>query len=186
MSVQEGWSLARDGILWKRVVGSWTKEEAIPFVEQLEASVGPVDILCGMLLDRIAAAFLRQKILFEALVCVCPDLTIARPLSRFPDQVKEQVSSPWFVNLLKYENLLNQAFHRDLILLQTLQKSHVATLSAKKPSGSVRGLIEGQAVSNAANQAAGSSAEMKPAPVARKRRVKRSALDDNSPRVDLD
>jgi hypothetical protein len=179
-SVQEGWSLSRDGILWKKVVGNGSqtaRDQAASFVEQLEASVGPVDFLCGLLLDRIAANCLRQQVLFQAQRTIAPDLTITATMNRSADFLKKDVSSSWFVSLLKYESFLNQVFHRDLILLQTLQKAHSVAppVSSKKPPQSDRSLIEGQANSDPARQAIGALKKIELSSVANADRVEQNA-----------
>ena len=61
-----------------------------------------------------------------------------------------------------------------------------AVPASKKPPQSDRGLVEGQADSNVADQVAGGSAVAKPAPVAHKCSRKRSALEYLIPTVDLD
>ena len=124
--------------------------------------MGPVDFLRGLLLDRIAANCLRQQVLFEGQRVIAADLTITAPMNRSADFLKNDVSSPWFVSLLKYESFLNQVFHRDLILLQTLQKAHPAVppVSSKKPPQSDRSLVEGQAGSALVRQAIGTVEEM--------------------------
>jgi hypothetical protein len=180
-SVQEGWSLSRDGILWKKVVrgeSQTARDQAASFVKQLEASVGPVDFLRGLLLDRIAANCLRQQVLFEAQRAIAPDLKISAPI-KSAAFLKGNVSSPWFVSLLKYESFLNQVFHRDLILLQTLQKAHPVAppVSSKKPPQSDRTLIEGQADSAFSRQAIGAPEEIELSSVANTERVEQDAED---------
>ncbi len=160
---QAEWSLSRDGILWKKVVGKHLGH-AIAYIEQLEASAGPVDFLQGLLLDRLAANCLRQQGLLRLQQEIIPDLGPFVP-SRTPTITKD-LCSPSFANLLKYESLLNQAFHRDLILLQTLQKAHASTptLGPKKPSQSDRSLIEAQADVPVANEPVRAAAVTKPLP----------------------
>ena len=124
------------------------------FINQLEASVGPVDFLGGLLLDRIAANCLRQQELLDIQRLTAPDLTVMGISQRTPERVKQDITAHWFASLLKYESFLNQVFHRDLILLQALQKAHpVAPLvSPKKPPQSDRSLIEGPADGAVARQ----------------------------------
>lgn len=102
---------------------------------------------------------------------------------RSADRATTNISSPWFVNLLRYESLLNQAFHRDLILLHTLQKAHstASALSPRKPPQSERSLIEAQADSVVVNQAVGSPAVTKPSPVANEDDVKQDEEDPDRP-----
>jgi hypothetical protein len=160
------WSLVNDGILWKKVVtpSRIANDYATRFVRQLEESVGPVDFVQGLLLDRIAANCLRQQILLDVQRETAPDLAKIEPYQRSAARATANVGSHWFVNLLKYESLLNQAFYRDLILLQTLQKAHPAAsaLSPQKPPQSERRLIDASADSAVANQAVGSLAATKP------------------------
>jgi len=159
----ESWSLVKDGILWKKVTNPEHRiphDQATRFVQQLEASIGPVNFLGGLLLDRIAANCLRQQALLDIQREVAPDLAIIQPYQNSVERATNNVGSPWFVNLLKYENLLNQAFHRDLILLQTLQQagSIARVPSPKKPPQSDRSLVEGQADLLFANEAVRPSA----------------------------
>jgi len=160
---QAEWSLSRDGILWKKVVGKHLGH-VTAYIEQLEASAGPVDFLQGLLLDRLAANCLRQQALLRLQQEIIPDLG-PFVASRTPTIMKD-LCSPSFANLLKYESLLNQAFHRDLILLQTLQKVHTdaPTLAPKKASQSDRSLIEAEADLAVANQAVGSGGVAKSLP----------------------
>jgi len=160
------WRLSVDGILWKKVVEKAcpiTREKATRFTKDLEAAVGPIGVVRGLLLDRIAANCLRHQALLDVQRETAPDLTIIAPDQRSALRTTESVGSSWFGNLLKYENLLNQGFHRDLILLETLQKAdpYAEPLTSKKPAQSDRGLMEGQADSNVADRAAESS----PSPV---------------------
>src|SRR5438477_3515665 len=66
---KKAWNLAKDGMLWKRVLDYTNqefKDQARAFVAQLQESVQPADALQGVLLDRIAAGYLRKQILLEA------------------------------------------------------------------------------------------------------------------------
>lgn len=157
-NLQEGWSLSKNGILWRKVVPHQTgvlRASAESFVEQLEASVGPVDFLRGLLLDRIAANCLRQQVLFEVQSTAFPDLAITFPHRRSAEGIRENFVSSCFLNLLRYESLLHQTFHRDLILLQRMQNAHHVALPAS-PSNLPeldRHITEAQANVAVANQA---------------------------------
>jgi len=131
--VKKAWGLKKDGILWKKVTEYSPKEFqclADALVAQLQESIQPADALQGVLLDRIAANYLRKRLLLEI-----------ESVSRLSKQVRErggallktdldnpksisvslplQCHSP---NLLRYEALLDQGFHRDLILLGKLKE----------------------------------------------------------------
>jgi hypothetical protein len=67
-AVQKVWNLKKDGILWKKVSEHSPQafqESASAFVVQLQDSVRPADALQGLLLDRIAASYLRKQLLLE-------------------------------------------------------------------------------------------------------------------------
>ena len=62
------WNLAEDGMLWKTVLDYATsdfREQAKAFVAQLQESTQPADALQGLLLDRIAAGYLRKRLALE-------------------------------------------------------------------------------------------------------------------------
>ena len=131
--VKKAWNLKKDGILWKKVTEYSTKEFqalADALVAQLQESIQPADALQGVLLDRIAANYLRKRLLLEI-----------ESMSRLSSRVKDaggslskadidkpksiSVSLPlqcYSPNLLRYEALLDQGFHRDLILLEKLKE----------------------------------------------------------------
>jgi hypothetical protein len=177
---EAGWNFSKDGILWQTVAPYFTsiiKQKTRVLVEQLQESVGPVDALQGLLLDRIAAGYFRKARLIEVqgTTGLCDKLVAPDHGTSSTDQVRRL----WSANLLRYESLLDQGFHRDLILLLQLKKaaSNAPALSAKKPPKSDRGLIEGQANSNVADQAIGSSAVKKLSPVAPGSEVEQSEQD---------
>jgi hypothetical protein len=147
---KKAWNLAEDGILWKRVIDYTSKEfegQAHTLIMQLQAAVQPVDALQGLLLDRIAAGYLRKRLLLdgEASIRRHNKLT-AKPAQ---GQTSEKVV---FLNpfaspeaSLRYEALLDQAFHRDLILLQKLKENGpvIPPLEPRKSAKPIRGLING-------------------------------------------
>jgi hypothetical protein len=154
---EEGWDLSKNGVLWATVAtntNSRILRTARVLVTQLQESLGSVDVLQGLLLDRIAAGYLRKQRLIEV-----------QGKTWLSNNPTDQARS---ANLLRYEILLDQGFHRDLILLLQLQKASLAAPapSAKKPPKSDRGLIEGQANPHVADQVNRSSAVMNPSPVA--------------------
>jgi len=56
-------------------------------------------------------------------------------------------------DVLRYEALLDQGFHRDLILLQKLKEmAPVSDTRGRRPLKSERGLIEGGSTSDAVSQ----------------------------------
>jgi hypothetical protein len=151
------WSLTEDGMLWKTVLDYATsdfQEQAQAFVAQLQESTQPADALQGVLLDRIAAGYLRKRLALEAEAAAIENVkrnTAAR-LSGGSAEVRKMITDAdvqhlWFRNgeVLRYEALLDQALQRDLILLMQLKKAASAALAlgAKKPPKSDRGLIEG-------------------------------------------
>ena len=122
------------------------------FVVQLQESVKPADALQGLLLDRIAASYLRKQLLLEmeaaarlakrmkaaggtlsaAQVQKTTSISVSIPL--------ECLSSP---DTLRYEALLDQGFHRDLILLQKLKEMPpVQDTRDRRPPKLEQGLIE--------------------------------------------
>ena len=132
--IKRGWDLANDGILWKKVTEhspNVFKKQANGFVAQLQAAVQPSDALQGVLLDRMAASYLRKQLLLEMEAATrlaekvksaggsLSVTEVGEPTSVVTDfPVKSLLSS----NVLKYEALLDQSFHRDLILLQKLKE----------------------------------------------------------------
>jgi hypothetical protein len=105
------------------------------------------------LLDRIAAGYLRKRLLLDG------EASIRRHNKQKATPAQGQTSSKLvFMNpfaspetSLRYEALLDQAFHRDLILLQKLKEDGplVPTLGSRKSTKSGPGLIEGDADSGA-------------------------------------
>jgi len=140
--VKKAWDLKKNGILWKKVVEYSTKEFqglADVLVGQLQESIQPADALQGVLLDRIAANYLRKRFLLEI-----------ESVSKLSKQVKDaggpiskadrdnpksiSVALPlqcYSPNVLRYEALLDQGFHRDLILLEKLKE--IALVPETKP-----------------------------------------------------
>lgn len=151
------WNLADDGMLWKAVLDYATsdfREQAQAFVAQLQESTQPADALQGVLLDRIAAGYLRKRLALEVEAAGRENMkrSKAAELSGYPAEAKKRfmdahVQHLWFRSgeVLRYEALLDQALHRDLILLMQLKKAASAALAlgAKKPLKSDGGLIEG-------------------------------------------
>jgi hypothetical protein len=153
---KKAWDLKKDGILWKKVTEYSTQEFqklAHGFVAQLQESVQPADALQGLLLDRIAASYLRKQILLEMEAAARladransagGSLSAAerqRPTSMSVRIPLESLSSP---DLLRYEALLDHGFHRDLILLQKLKETApIPNTKGKLPHKADRKLIEG-------------------------------------------
>jgi hypothetical protein len=146
------WNLAEDGMLWKTVLDYATsdfQEQAQAFVAQLQESTQPADALQGVLLDRIAAGYLRKRLALEAEAAAIETRkqSTAERLSGYPAEAKRrimhaEIQHVWFKNgeVLRYEALLDQALHRDLILLMQLKKAASPSLAsgAKKPPKSDR------------------------------------------------
>jgi hypothetical protein len=153
---KKAWDLKKDGILWKKVTEYSTQEFqklAHGFVAQLQESVQPADALQGLLLDRIAASYLRKQILLEMEAAArlakrtksaggsLSAAELQKPTSISVRIPLESLSSP---DLLRYEALLDQGFHRDLILLQKLKEmAPILDAVNGKPLKSERGHIEG-------------------------------------------
>lgn len=129
------WDLKKDGILWKKVIQHSTdafEKEANRFVAQLQYSVQPDDALQGLLLDRMAASYLRKQLLLEmeaearvakrakAMGGNVSAEELRNPKKRKIELHVEALLSP---DVLRYEGLLDQGFHRDLILLMKLKES---------------------------------------------------------------
>jgi hypothetical protein len=155
---KKGWNLAKDGMLWKRVLDYTTKEfhkQAEAFVAQLQQSVKPADALQGLLLDRMAAGYLRKQLMLEVEAAGRQSalLKLNRELSGSTPEIKAvhvlanslPFQSLSWGNVLRYEALLDQGFHRDLILLQKLKElAPVGALSRRGPQKSNGGLIKGE------------------------------------------
>ena len=156
---RKAWDLKRDGILWKKVTEFSTQEFqqlAQGLVRQLQESVQPADALQGLLLDRIAASYLRKQLLLEMEAAArlakrvkhaggtVSAAELQKPTSISVRIPLECLSSP---NVLRYEALLDQGFHRDLILLQKLKEiAPVPNTGSRKPLKSESGLIEGSSI----------------------------------------
>ena len=156
---KKGWNLAKDGMLWKKVLDYTPKEfhkQAEAFVVQLQHSVKPADALQGLLLDRMAAGYLRKQLLLEVEAAGRQSayLKLKQEVSGSTSEVKEvhvlanslPFQSPSWGNVLRYEALLDQGFHRDLMLLQKLKElapvgPDLSRRSAQKSNG---GLIKGE------------------------------------------
>lgn len=134
--VKKAWDLKKDGILWKKVTEYSTKEfrdSADGLVAQLQESIQPTDALQGVLLDRIAANYLRKRLLLEmeSVARVAKQAKDAGgTLSKAEMDKPKSISVPlplqcYSPNLLRYEALLDQGFHRDLILLEKLKEMAV-------------------------------------------------------------
>lgn len=157
-AAKKTWNLAKEGMLWKRVIEYANKEfqeQAEAFVAQLQESVQPTDALQGLLLDRMAAGYLRKRMLLEAESATREHIRLQRTkeVSGSPETKKVRVLAESMVlqnnasvNALRYEALLDQGFHRDLILLQKLKEAALVpeakgSLSAKAD----RTIIDGDA-----------------------------------------
>ena len=156
---KKGWDLKRDGILWKKVTEYSTQafqQLAQGFVAQLQESVQPADALQGLLLDRIAASYLRKQILLEMEAAARlakrvkdngGSLSVAerqKPTSITVGLPLACLSSP---DVLRYEALLDQGFHRDLILLQKLKEmAPVPDTGGRSPLKSEGRLIDGGSI----------------------------------------
>ncbi len=156
---KKAWDLKRDGILWKKVAEyspQAFQDLADGFVVQLQESAKPADALQGLLLDRIAAGYLRKQLLLEMEAAArLAKRTKAAGGTLTAAQVQKTtfisgsiplqcLSSP---DTLRYEALLDQGFHRDLILLQKLKEmAPVPDPEDRRPMKSERGLIEGGSI----------------------------------------
>lgn len=157
---KKAWNLKKDGMLWKRVVDYSTKEfqtQAEAFVAQLQESVQPADALQGLLLDRMAASYLRKHLILEAELAAKEYYRHkqAKEHSNEPESLKRaHVAADVLVyqasasgHILRYEALLDQGFHRDLILLQKLKETASLPDEKKGPTPKAdHKLIEGSSV----------------------------------------
>jgi hypothetical protein len=156
---KKAWDLKKDGILWKKVTEYSTQEFqklAHGFVAQLQESVQPADALQGLLLDRIAASYLRKQIVLEMEAAARltkkvnsagGSLSAAELQKPTSIRVRIPVEPLFSPDLLRYEALLDQGFHRDLILLQKLKEmAPVQDAGHGKPLKSERGQIEGGSI----------------------------------------
>jgi hypothetical protein len=150
------WNLAKEGMLWKRVLDYASKEfqeQAAQFVAQLQESVQPADALQGLLLDRMAASYLRKRLMLEAESATREHFRLQRtkevPGSNETKRVRViaesmALQSNLSANVMRYEALLDQGFHRDLILLQKLKEtSPVPNTKGKLPPNTDHKLIQG-------------------------------------------
>src|SRR5208282_2132310 len=110
------WNLMEDGMLWKTVLDYATKdfeEQAKKFIAQLHESVQPADALQGLLLDRIAAGYLRKQLMLEAEAASREVLMkeMLQRVSRYSPEAKRRFvvgagvpfQSSWSGNVLRYE-----------------------------------------------------------------------------------
>ena len=153
---KRSWDLATDGILWKKVLHYSSKEfqtQAEAFVAQLQESAKPADALEGLLLDRMAASYLRKRVILEAEGQakeyyrykrsreLANESEALRAVHIAADVLIYQAQTSNYT--LKYEALLDQGFHRDLILLQKLKEiASVPDRPEKKSLKTERRLIE--------------------------------------------
>lgn len=145
------WNLVEHGILWKRVLDYTSKEikdQAQTLIAQLQASVQPADALQGLLLDRIAAGYLRKRLLLDGEASIRKYKEGSATAGQGQASPKVVFMNPFATPeaSLRYEALLDQAFHRDLILLQKLKEAgpNLPALESKN-STKARGVIEGEA-----------------------------------------
>ena len=153
--VKKAWDLQKDGILWKKVTEYSTREfqgRADALVAHLQESVQPADALQGVLLDRMAASYLRKQLLLEieAVSRLSKKVqnaggSISKADLDKPKSISVtlplQCNSP---NVLRYEALLDQGFHRDLILLQKLKEvAPVAEAKGRLSPKAAHTIIEG-------------------------------------------
>jgi hypothetical protein len=162
---KKAWDLKKDGILWKKVIEHSSQafqKAANGFVVQLQESVQPADALQGLLLDRIAASYLRKQLLLEMEATArlgkrVKDAGGTLSSAELQKPTSISVTFPLECHLsadvLRYEALLDQGFHRDLILLQKLKEmAPVSDTRGRRPLKSERGLIEGGSTSDAVSQ----------------------------------
>ena len=129
------------------------QEQAEQFVAQLQESVQPADALQGLLLDRMAASYLRKRLMLEAESATREHFRLQRtkevPGSNETKRVRViaesmALQSNLSANAMRYEALLDQGFHRDLILLQKLKETaFIPNMKGKLPPKANHNLIEG-------------------------------------------
>ena len=149
------WDLKRDGILWRKVIQHATdafERQAHRFVAQLQDSVQPADALQGLMLDRMAASYLRKQLLLEMEAEARLGKRV-KAIGGTPSKNELRKPKSWKVQLhveallspdvLRYEALLDQGFHRDLILLMKLKEvAPGSDRPEKKLQQPERGLIQ--------------------------------------------
>jgi hypothetical protein len=165
-SAKKSWNLLDDGVLWRAVIDGWSKEsqaQARTFVMQLQEAVKPKNALQGVLLDRIASSYFRKQLFLEVETALRSYMIAKnqRDPSGPTKEAKElsvvafsqTTGLPWSGNTLRQEAILDHAFQRDLILLQTLQSASgpaaasPARRSLKSENKQIDGEINGSAVS---------------------------------------
>jgi len=165
-SAKKNWNLLDDGVLWRAVIYGWSKEsqaQARTFVMQLQEAVKPKNALQGVLLDRIASSYFRKQLFLEVETALRSYMVAKnqRDPSGPTKEAKElsvvafsqTTGLPWSGNTLRQEAILDHAFQRDLILLQTLQSASGPAAasppkrSPKSENKQIDGEINGSAVS---------------------------------------
>lgn len=152
----KAWSLMVNGMLWRKVIEYTAEdfqEQAAAFVAQLQESMQPTDVMQGLLLDRIAAGYLRKQLflVFESARRGRVKIA-ARDSNRSTEQnilvTNDIALNIWYKagDVMRYEALLDQAMHRDLVLLQQLKKVAVAPPLGTTTRKSTQGVIEGEVV----------------------------------------
>jgi hypothetical protein len=105
---EKTWNLAENGMLWKTALFYATKdfeEQAKMFIGQLQESVQPADALQGLLLDRIAAGYLRKQLMLEGEAAERENMMQHKmeELSGYPPEAKRRIALAysqhlWFQN----------------------------------------------------------------------------------------
>jgi hypothetical protein len=163
-SAKKGWNLPDDGVLWKAVIDGWSKEsqaQARTFVVQLQEAVKPKNALQGVLLDRIASSYFRKQLFLEVEAALRRYM-LAKNRNDPSGSTKETkelsvvafsqtTGLPWSGNTLRQEAILDHAFQRDLILLQTLQSAPepAAALPGRRSPKSDNRQIDGEITGSA-------------------------------------
>lgn len=129
----------KDGMLWKVAI-KYEREElqqqAVAFINGLQEDFQPADWVQGTLLDRMASAYLRKlrTIRCEAAIMESSRLRRLYKLDGPTPEIRaldvdargHSFCYPEFPNMLKFEAFLDQAFHRDFILLQQMKQAALA------------------------------------------------------------
>jgi len=150
--IEEEWDLVRDGLLWKDVLCGFAdnpefKKQFETFVAQLQNTADRSDPMQLILYDRMAANYLRQKMVREYESAHRQIARHAGEKTNMPphtlDSATANASFPRpevLDNILRCDQVLDRQFHKDSIVLekrQSVRDNGVEQPASRKPSQSV-------------------------------------------------